>query len=148
MKTNEKFELFTLVQLHLYFVITKKIRQYEVNITPISRYRCNAFLSAIDATTSQECFSCASLRYYKVMLILHKNIIGRVFAFHVPVQLNRLFAEVFAFLASKWFLTSVGKSVIFQTVLISARVTALIADKGLFFSMLPHVCLEMTSVVG
>ena len=108
MKINEKFELFTLVQLHLYFVITKKkIRQYEVNNTPISQLRCNAFLSAIDATTSQECFSCVSLKYYKVMLILHKNIIGRVFAFHVPVQLNRLFAEVFAFLASKWFLASV-----------------------------------------
>ena len=114
----------------------------------LHQLRCNAFLSAIDATTSQECFSCASFKYYKVMLISHKNIIGRVFAFHVPVQLNRLFAEIFAFLASKWFLTSVGKSVIFQTVLISARVTALIADKGLFFSMLPHVSLEITSFVA
>ena len=96
--------------------------------------------------------------------------------FHMLLQMSRLLAWVIAFLASKWFLTSVGKhvspqiagssariitfpaskgflvgvrkSVIFQSAWTSAREVALIASKRFFSRMLPHVCLENTSLVA
>ena len=68
--------------------------------------------------------------------------------FHVPPQITRLLAGKIAFLASKGFLASVRQSVILQTFETSARKVALIAYKRFFFRMLPHMCLESTSVVA
>ena len=58
------------------------------------------------------------------------------------------FWRVIASVASKGFLASVRMFVIFQRAWSSARVTALIACKGFLSRMLPHVSLEITSLVG
>ena len=68
--------------------------------------------------------------------------------FHVPLQIARLLARVVTFNASKGLLASVRKLVILKAALISAREVALIACKGFFASVLPHVPLEITSLVA
>ena len=60
---------------------------------------------------------------------------------HLHLQVTIRFARVITFLASKGFLASVRKSVIPQTAWIPARKVALIACKGFFSRMLPHVFL-------
>ena len=65
---------------------------------------------------------------------------------HVFLQMNRLLACVIAFLASKGFLTSVGKDVIFQSAWPPAREAALIAGKGILSRMLQYVFLDIISL--
>ena len=66
--------------------------------------------------------------------------------FHMFLQLTRLFARIVTFCASKGLLASVRKLVILKAALISAREVALIARKGFFSGMLPHVYLQTTSM--
>ena len=61
-------------------------------------------------------------------------------------QITGLPAWVFAFLASKGFLTSVGKHVIFQSAWPPAREAALIAGKGILSRMLQYVFLDIISL--
>ena len=69
-----------------------------------------------------------------------------VYDFHMRFQITGLRAWVFAFLASKGFLTCVGKHVIFQSAWPPAREAALIAGKGLLSRMLQHVFLDIISL--
>ena len=76
-----------------------------------------------------------------------------IFISRAPKSKNGLFLEVeklpawvFAFLASKGFLTSVGKHVIFQSAWPPAREAALIAGKGFLSRMLQHVFLDIISL--
>ena len=64
----------------------------------------------------------------------------------VSFQITGLPAWVFAFLASKGFLTSVGKHVIFQSAWPPAREAALITGKGFLSRMLQHVFLDIISL--
>ena len=66
----------------------------------------------------------------------------------MPLQIARLLARIITYNASKGLLANVRKSVIHQTVKMSAREVALIARKGFLTSMLPHVSLEITSIVA
>ena len=61
-------------------------------------------------------------------------------------QIMGLPAWIFAYLASKRFLTSVGKHVIFQSAWPPAREAALIAGKGILSRMLQHVFLDIISL--
>ena len=61
-------------------------------------------------------------------------------------QITGLPAWVFAFLASKGFLTSVGNHVIFQSARLPAREAALITGKGFLSRMLQHVFLDIISL--
>ena len=61
-------------------------------------------------------------------------------------QIMGLLASIFAFLASKRFLTSVGKHVIFQSAWPPAREAALIAGKGILSRMLQYVFLDIISL--
>ena len=62
------------------------------------------------------------------------------------LQIMGLPAWIFAFLASKRFLTSVGKHVIFQSAWPPAREAALIAGKGILSRMLQYVFLDIISL--
>ena len=66
--------------------------------------------------------------------------------FHSCLQIMGLPAWIFAFLASKRFLTSVGKHVIFQSACPPAREAALIAGKGILSRMLQYVFLDIISL--
>ena len=70
----------------------------------------------------------------------------RIYVFHMRFQITGLPAWVFAFLASKGFLTSVGKDVIFQSAWPPAREAVLIAGKGFLSRMLQHVFLDIISL--
>ena len=66
--------------------------------------------------------------------------------FNVSPQITGLYACVFAFLASKGFLTSVGNHVIFRSVWAPARGAPLIAGKGFLSGMPQHVFLDIISL--
>ena len=62
------------------------------------------------------------------------------------LQITGLPELVFAFLASKGFLISIGKHLIFQPAWPPAREAALIAGKGFLYRMLQHVFLDIISL--
>ena len=68
--------------------------------------------------------------------------------FHVPLQLNSLFASVIALSASNGFLLSVQKHVSPQMAWKPEREVALITCKVFFTSMLPFMNLDTTGMVG
>ena len=70
----------------------------------------------------------------------------RIYDFHMRFQITGLRACVLAFLASKGFLTSVGKHAIFQSAWRPAREAALIAGKGFLSKMLQHAFLDIISL--
>ena len=69
--------------------------------------------------------------------------------FHdVPLQITRLFVGVVALLTGKRFLASVGEHMVFQTIVLTGSVAALVTCKWLFSSVFELVLLKMNSLSG
>ena len=129
---------------YLYFKLTipNNFSHYTLFIAVI--YNFNFLLSKLIAQDSE--VKNTQKKYSILGVFLHSCL--RCMPFHVPLQLDTLFASVIALSASNWFLPSVQKHVSPQMTWTSESEATLVACKGFFSSMLHHVSFEMTSNVA